>query len=58
MTFQVYRDRRGEWHWRLLAGNNRTIANSVEGYVRLKDCLHAVDLVAHSRRAAVVETDR
>ena len=58
MTFQVYRDRRGEWHWRLLAANNRTLADSVEGYVKVSDCLHAIALVKHARWAEVVETDR
>ncbi|HXH61424.1 MAG TPA: DUF1508 domain-containing protein [Fimbriimonadaceae bacterium] len=58
MTFQVFQDRKGEWHWRLLAGNNRTIANSVEGYVRRLDCLHSVWLVKRCRRARVVFVDR
>lgn len=28
----VYRDRLGEWRWRALAGNNKIVATSSEGY--------------------------
>lgn len=28
----VYRDRSGEWRWRALAGNNKIVATSGEGY--------------------------
>lgn len=34
MRFEIYRDRKGEWRWRLKAGNGRKIANSGEGYKR------------------------
>jgi len=37
-TFYVYRDNRGEWRWTLKAGNNRTIADSGEGYQNERDC--------------------
>ncbi|HTL15548.1 MAG TPA: DUF1508 domain-containing protein [Thermomonas sp.] len=30
--FQVYRDSRGDWRWRLVAGNGLTVADSGEGY--------------------------
>lgn len=30
--FEVYRDRAGEWRWRLKAGNGRTVGDSGEGY--------------------------
>jgi hypothetical protein len=31
-TVQVYRDEKGEWRWRGLAGNGRIVADSAEGY--------------------------
>ena len=31
-SLKVYRDERREWRWRLLATNNRIIADSGEGY--------------------------
>jgi len=42
--FQYYKDKRGEWRWRLRANNNEIIASG-EGYKNKKDCLHAVDLI-------------
>jgi uncharacterized protein YegP (UPF0339 family) len=30
--FQTYRDSRGDWRWRLVAGNGQIIADSGEGY--------------------------
>ena len=32
LKFHHYRDRRGEWRWRIQAMNNRIIADSAEGY--------------------------
>lgn len=29
---QFYQDTRGEWRWRVVAGNNKIIADSGEGY--------------------------
>ena len=34
MTFEVYKDQRGEWRWRLRAKNGKKIADSGEGYKR------------------------
>lgn len=30
--FAIYQDKAGEWRWRFVAANNRTIADSGEGY--------------------------
>jgi uncharacterized protein len=48
LWFFVYRENtvRRDYRWRLIAGNNKRIANSGEGYRNLADCLHAIDLVA------------
>jgi uncharacterized protein YegP (UPF0339 family) len=40
--FVVYQDRAGEWRWRLLAANNRIVADSGEGYTRMRDCERAI----------------
>ena len=45
MAYYVYRDANNQWRWRLVAANNRIIANSGEGYFNKADCLHAIDLV-------------
>ncbi len=35
---QFYRDRTRQWRWRVFARNGRELANSGEGYRRLRDC--------------------
>jgi uncharacterized protein len=56
-TFQVYEDGGGEWRWRLVAGNERIIAVSGEGYRDRRDCLHGIELVKHSEEARVEGAD-
>lgn len=34
MKFEIYKDASGEWRWRLVAKNNRIVADSGEGYKR------------------------
>ena len=55
MAYYVYKDHQGYWRWRLLAGNNRTIADSAESYYNRQDCLHAIELVKGTWNAAVYE---
>lgn len=42
MLIQVYQDRAGEWRWRMLAANGRTVADSGEGYSRERDARRAI----------------
>lgn len=53
MRYQIYTDANGHWRWRLVAANNRIIANSGEGYWNKEDCLHAISLVKSSSAAPV-----
>lgn len=55
MAYYLYKDAANEWRWRLLAANNRIIANSGEGYYNKSDCLHAIELVKGSSTATVYE---
>lgn len=43
MKFHIYRDRKGEYRWRLRARNGRIIATSGEGYKRKRDCMRMVE---------------
>ncbi len=43
--FYRYVDRAGEWRWRFIAANGRTIADSAEGYMSLSGCDHAIDVI-------------
>ncbi len=45
MRFETYIDKSGEHRWRLLANNERIVADSAEGNQNLGDCLHAIILV-------------
>jgi len=39
---EIYRDNRGEWRWRLRAGNGRIIADGGEGYTRKAAALNGM----------------
>ena len=56
MYFQIYRDKIGEWRWRLRAKNHEPIASG-EGYKNKSDCLHAIELVKSSSDAPVNEEE-
>jgi uncharacterized protein YegP (UPF0339 family) len=53
--FQIFEDARGEYRWRMRAGNNEIIATSGEGYKKKADCEHGVELVKRDAGAALVE---
>ena len=37
--WEFYKDAKGEWRWRRIAGNNRIVGASSEGYKNRKDCV-------------------
>src|ERR1051325_3168790 len=43
--FQVFKDARGEFRWRLLAENHEIVSVSSEGYVAKADALHGIEIV-------------
>jgi uncharacterized protein YegP (UPF0339 family) len=45
LTFEIYKDRGGEFRWRLLASNGQTIATSGQGYKEKRDCKNAVERI-------------
>jgi uncharacterized protein YegP (UPF0339 family) len=52
MHFEIYREKQGglssksgDYRWRLVADNGRTIADSGEGYVDKAGCEHGMNLV-------------
>lgn len=55
MRFELYRDAKGEWRWRLRARNGEVVAESGEGYVRREDCEHGIALVRQSAEAPIVD---
>ncbi len=53
--FQIFKDAKGEFRWRLRAGNNEIIATSGEGYKAKADCQHGIELVKRDASAAPVD---
>ena len=54
-TFELYKDKAGEFRWRYVATNGRIIATSSEGYKAKADCKNGIDLVKREAAAAKVE---
>jgi uncharacterized protein YegP (UPF0339 family) len=54
-TFEVFKDVKKEFRWRLKASNGKIIADSGEGYVAKADCEHGIELVKKEAPAAKVE---
>jgi uncharacterized protein YegP (UPF0339 family) len=55
MTYYYYKDKTGEWRWRLKSSNGRILADSGEGYTGEQECLDAIDRVKASADAPVKE---
>ncbi|MCA6104918.1 YegP family protein [Bradyrhizobium australafricanum] len=45
MYFELYRDVREQWRWRLHAANGPSIANSGESYRNKNDAITAINIV-------------
>src|SRR5258706_14836979 len=54
-TFEVYKDKAGEFRWRLKAGNGQNIASSGEGYSEKRSCLAGIDSVKRNAPTARIE---
>ena len=54
MRFEIYKDKGGEWRWRLMAANNRIIADSGEGYTHKQHCQEMVTSIQKDAPKATV----
>jgi uncharacterized protein len=54
MKFYVYRDKKGEFRWRLVSKNKRIIAEGGEGYKRRSGALKAIERVKNQAAYAEV----
>ena len=57
MKFKIYKDAKGEYRWRIKAGNNRIIGASGEGYTNKIDCLAGIDRIKNAATDAKVEDE-
>jgi len=55
VRFEIYKDSRGRFRWRLKAANNRVIASASEGYVAKADCRNAIEFVRREAAAAILQ---
>jgi hypothetical protein len=55
LTFEVYKDAKGEFRWRLKAANNQIIGTSGEGYRAKADCMNAIDTIKKGAATATVK---
>ena len=55
LTFEVFKDAKGEFRWRLKATNSKTIADSGEGYKTKADCLKGIEIIKEGASKATTE---
>ena len=53
--FEVYKDRAGEFRWRLRATNTQVLASSGQGYTTKRDCMSGIESVKRAVAEAPVE---
>jgi len=54
---EFYKDKKGEYRWRLIASNGEIIANSGEGYTTFANCKKGFESVKNHIKDAVEEKD-
>lgn len=54
LQFQISKNKKGEFRWKLRAGNNKVLATSSEGYQAKADCKHAIELIMRDAASATV----
>jgi uncharacterized protein YegP (UPF0339 family) len=54
-NFHTYKDHIGEWRWRLISSNGRTVADSGEGYSSLSACRDAAERVKDHAGGATID---
>ena len=55
MTFTLYKDKAGEWRWRLKHSNGNILATASEGYASKASAMKCIENVKASSSADVVE---
>lgn len=58
-TFEVYKDKSGEFRWRLVAHNKQVIATCGQGYSDKRDCMNGIESVKkHAADAVVADVEQ
>ncbi len=45
MKFEIYKDSRGEFRWRFVSSNGRTIADGSEGYSSEANAINGINII-------------
>ena len=53
--FNLYKDKKGEFRWRLIASNGQTIADSAEGYKSKDSAKEGIASVKKNAASAKIE---
>ena len=51
----VYKDKAGEWRWKLVHANGNIMADSSEGYKNKKDCVKSLNSVKSFMAGSIVK---
>lgn len=54
LRFDLYKDSRGAYRWKLKAANGQTIGDSGEGYKSRRACLEGIGLVQRGAASATI----
>lgn len=54
-TFELYKDRAGEFRWRLRHENRQIIADSGEGYTTKANAINGIESVKENAPTATIE---
>ena len=52
LRFELYKDGRGRFRWRLKAANGQVVATSGQGYKGKADCRNAIELIKRGASTA------
>ena len=55
MYFQLYKDKAGEWRWKLKAANHETVADSAEGYKAKASAKNAIESIQKNGPTAEID---
>ena len=53
--FEIYKDSKGEFRWRMVAANGQTVATGGEGYKSKESCKAGIESVKKNAAAAPIE---
>ncbi len=55
MIYFIFKDRSNQWRWRLMAENQRVIADSAEDYWNRRECLAGIERMKKAADAPIQE---